>query len=219
MLQDPPSLLTASRDRSVKLRALPSLDDQTSTSSTTAVTTQKAEPMPQDPRTALSNNDNDNDNAGGDVGRQTTLTSPGPPRPPPANPEGQEPISGKDAAAQIPRTEGDSSGNLAAPGGCSASSTGTVGSLACSLSSSKAATKPPCHGYDLTTLTLGRIADACRRDTYSFPVDLKGRGEGRAVEARAVLQVCMKKLASFSYCGEHTFEVKRLCAMNISTSG
>lgn len=48
---------------------------------------------------------------------------------------------------------------------------------------------PPQHGYDMSILTLGRIGDGFRRDTYTFDVDLKGRGEGRAAEARAVLQV------------------------------
>lgn len=48
---------------------------------------------------------------------------------------------------------------------------------------------PPQHGHDMAILTLGRIADGFRRDTYAFDVDLKGRGEGRAAEARAVLQV------------------------------
>lgn len=45
------------------------------------------------------------------------------------------------------------------------------------------------HGRDLSTLTLGRIEDGFRRDRYDFPVDLKGRGHGRAAEARAVMQV------------------------------
>lgn len=45
------------------------------------------------------------------------------------------------------------------------------------------------YGQDLSTLTLGRIADGFRRDRFTFPVDLQGRGEGRAVEARAVMQV------------------------------
>ena len=51
---------------------------------------------------------------------------------------------------------------------------------------------PPQHGHDMSILTLGRIADGFRRDTYAFDVDLKGRGEGRAAEARAVLQVRRK---------------------------
>ena len=190
MLQDPPSLLTASRDRSVKLRALPTLDDQTAAST---IKTHKAEPMtPQDPKTTQSVNDKDNH---GDDADPTTLTSrQPPPQPPPANPEGQEPVGGEDDASKKTLKGDESGGTSAVPGGCSVSPTGTDGSPACSLSSSKTttSTKPPPHGYDLATLTLGRIADACRRDAYFFPVDLKGRGEGRAVEARAVLQVTNK---------------------------
>eukprot|EP00752_Nemacystus_decipiens_P012939 g11452.t1 len=180
VLQDPPSLLTASRDRSVKLRALP-------TTSINRAATEKVGPMSQDPDPLPTPNDNDED---GDEADQDSVTHRDPPRPPPAKPEDQGPVSGTDGASQEPRAGGGSSGAVDVPGGCPPSSTGTVGSLACSLTSSRTTTSatPPPHGHDLATLTLGRIADACRRDTYSFPVDLKGRGEGRAVEARAVLQ-------------------------------
>ena len=47
----------------------------------------------------------------------------------------------------------------------------------------------PQHGHDMSILTVGRIGDGFRRDAYAFDVDLKGRGEERAAEARAVLQV------------------------------
>ena len=54
---------------------------------------------------------------------------------------------------------------------------------------------PPPYGYDLAVLTLGRIEDGFRRDAFVFPVDLKGRGQGRAAEARAVLQVCRRPVS------------------------
>lgn len=68
------------------------------------------------------------------------------------------------------------------------SATSCVGSLQVSTSTSNASSTYR-YGRHLSTLTLGRIADGFRRDCHVFPVDLKGRGEGRAVEARAVMQV------------------------------
>ncbi len=94
----------------------------------------------------------------------------------------------------VAATEGAGAGS-AATAGAAAGAAGsvefddTVASLSPSNSVASLKTKTPPHGYDLTTLTLGRVDDGRRRDIYSFPVDLKGRGEGRAVEARAVLQV------------------------------
>lgn len=80
------------------------------------------------------------------------------------------------------------------PGSVRGSGGSCAGSQAAStttLTSNLTSKTPPirCYGHDLSPLTLGRIEDGFRRDRYVFPVDLKGRGEGRAVEARAVMQV------------------------------
>lgn len=56
-------------------------------------------------------------------------------------------------------------------------------------SSDSSITKLYKYGYELSTLTLGRIADGFRRDCFDFPLDLRGRGQGKAIEARAVMQV------------------------------
>lgn len=76
---------------------------------------------------------------------------------------------------------------------CAGSQAASVTTSTSNLTSTSTSTSNtlPIHryGHDLSPLTLGRIADGFRRDHYVFPVDLKGRGEGRAVEARAVMQV------------------------------
>lgn len=173
MLQDPPCLLTASRDRSVKLRALPTNDHQPNDSKPTALerTATTSEQTGQEEQAKQDILDEPNNSNNGDDSEASTL------RPPPrGNSEEQEPISDT-AEPPKPRRRNNSSRNS------------TVSMPSSKSTKSKTPAKIPVLGYDLCTLTLGRIADGFRRDTYSFPVDLKGRGEGRAVEARAVLQV------------------------------
>ncbi|CAN0111869.1 unnamed protein product [Scytosiphon promiscuus] len=147
VIQDPPCLLTGSRDRSVKLRALPIQAQQRSDTGQ----------IPQNPAETSSSKKPD-----------------------------QEAQAEK---GSLIKHRGESNDDVLAgptppttplhPGHASSSK---------STTSSSTSAKIPQHGEDLSTLTLGRIDDSFRRDIYKFPVDLQGRGEGRAVEARAVLQ-------------------------------
>lgn len=160
----------------MKLRALPTdghhpTDHKTAASERTATATwEQTGPDEQDKEEDLNDRNN---SSNGDGPAVPSL------RPPPSGkPEEREPISG-----------GTDEPAKARPRNSSSSSNSVVSMSSSKSSKSTTCTKIPVLGYDLCTLTLGRIADGFRRDTYSFPVDLKGRGEGRAVEARAVLQV------------------------------
>ncbi|CAM9260448.1 unnamed protein product, partial [Ectocarpus fasciculatus] len=145
VLEDPPCLLTASRDRSVKLRSLPAKYQR-----------RVNKPAASDGPTARARRTAEKD---------------------------REDSSSSSSSTQ--NNKGDSDSDRADP---PSPTTPSIQSTQSSTITSTAPAKIPRHGRDLSTLTLGRIADGFRRDKYVFPVDHKGRGEGRAVEARAVLQ-------------------------------
>lgn len=205
VIEDPLSVLTSSRDRSVKLRALP-----TNTPSTGFNSGNDGERTSERGRASITRgadtlrerHDDSGDNCkddtcGNNVADVDEIVSRAPTVPTLAGPENRRLVRNGPAAG------------VAVPGDRSFRDSQTLDNSFCTASGDNASTdnistsstvastgKLPQYGMDLTTLTLGRIDDATRRDTYSFPVDLKGRGEGKAVEARAVLQV-RRELRSF----------------------
>lgn len=192
MIEDPSCLLTASRDRSVKLRAIPTRNDH----------------YPND-RSATNAHFNGHSATKDHLKSPRTMTADTletKPIPPSSIP-GCEPVRqpGRDSERK------DAEGNVkekmipeplaalqkstsvlqGADGGGVVSERGR----SCVVSASRHR-----YGHDLSILTLGRIADGLRRDRYDFPMDLEGRGEGRAVEARAVMQVQSTCCVVFSGC-------------------
>lgn len=151
VIEDPPCILSASRDLSVKLRALPNQNDYGSNNHDDQASTATA-------NTSTAATREGPDNINNNVSSSSKVL-------PFSTNEGQQLYAANASVAALLRS----------------------GSSLCSVSSS--CPKLPPYGRDLSTLTLGRVGDGFRRDVFVFPVDLKGRGEGRAVEARAVLQV------------------------------
>ncbi|CAM9715633.1 unnamed protein product, partial [Ectocarpus sp. 12 AP-2014] len=163
VLEDPPCLLTGSRDRSVKLRSLPAkYQRRVSTPSASDGPTARA-------RRTVEQDKEDSSNSSRKRGGDSDSVSP----PSPTTPG---PPAGRQWENEQPA---DSTGK---------NSSSSTQSTQSSTVASAAPAKIPRHGHELSTLTLGRIADGFRRDEYVFPVDHKGRGEGRAIEARAILQ-------------------------------
>ncbi|CAM9998853.1 unnamed protein product, partial [Ectocarpus sp. 12 AP-2014] len=163
VLEDPPCLLTGSRDRSVKLWSLPAkYRRRISKPSASDGPTARA-------RRTVEQDKEDSSNSSRKGGGDSVSAAP----PSPTTPA---PLSGRQWENEQPA---NSTGKISSPSTLSTQS---------STVASAAPAKIPRHGHDLSTLTMGRIADGFRRAEYVFPVDHKGRGEGRAIEARAVLQ-------------------------------
>lgn len=198
MLEDPPCLLTGSRDRSVKLRALPTKGQHQGNSRPAQADRVGTSSSEHAEREAEENNPS-KCHSEKNIDIVPASTSPMPPTSPAyaaAGAQEREPQQQQDRSSADKRQIVDKNGPLLpstaattavaapAPIPSSPSSKSTR-----STTSSSTGAKILQHGHHLSTLTLGRIEDGFRRDKYVFPVDLQGRGEGRAVEARAVLQV------------------------------